>query len=836
MVRTRIKGRVEQLRSAVIGSAVAAVAVVAWLPSGAWAQGAADQAAQNSPPASASDASAQAANNGGLLQEVVVTAEKRATDIQTTPISVIAVSGSTLESQNQTEIIQLQTTTPGLQVSNIGLYTAPNIRGIGNEQFSVAETPGVALIKDGIFLQGIHDTGDPFFDMADVEVLKGPQGDFVGFSSTGGAIEETTANPNFTGDNGYLEMQVGNYTDKRVDGALNAPLTDTFAVRVAFNWEQMHSFYRDIGALVDPGPAEPVQDPGQIDNKNVRLSMLWKPSASFNALLKIEYNDSDNIGNPDQPNQVPFTLPAAAIANGCPNALSPTGTVPAGPGGTCYSVYYPFSTHNPWVLDYGYGSNPAQAYLHLPLIDQPFWDYRDSLHLDYTLPNGIDIRSITGFQQGQWNTLSYSCYCSDAQSGVGYEYVPKDDYYSQEIDVLSPSTGKLTWIVGSSWFARWSAVTNDSITSTPPYTLAAPSITLTNNLTVQRMAAIFGRVSWQLTDTLQLQVGLRDNWDNNYTRGPLSEVQRPGAKGACTEAPAVLPGYGCILLPTTGAFEDTVPTGKVTLNWTPIPGQFFYVFYARGYTPGGYVAGATSAYQPEHVGDYELGWKTTLLGGHLQGSLGGYWMNYLGMQQQDYDIADGQGGITTNLGNASLRGIETEWNLREGGLGVNLNGSYEKSSLSPVQYVATYALPPASSSVGQCTGPGGTTPGAGQAKCFNYTPYLINLAGEPTPFSPTFSGTATIDYRIPLFGGELDPKLQFSYTSIQYGSLFETPYFEMGARHLLNAYLTYDKGKWDSELYMTNATNQTYINGNFGGTNVLYGNPMQLGIRIRKDF
>jgi iron complex outermembrane receptor protein len=211
-------------------------------------------------------------------------------------------------------------------------------------------------------------------------------------------------------------------------------------------------------------------------------------------------------------------------------------------------------------------------------------------------------------------------------------------------------------------------------------------------------------------------------------------------------------------------------------------------------------------------------------------------MNYLGMQQQSYDTADGVGGITANLGNASLRGIETAWNLREGGFGFNVNGSYEKSSLSSVQYVASYALPPASSNVGQCTGAGGTVLGAGQSKCFNYNPYLINLSGEPTPFSPTFSGTATVDYRIPLFGGTLDPKLQFSYTSKQYGSLFEIPYFLMDARHLLNAYLSYDKGQWNSEFYITNATDQLYINGNFGGTNIFYGNPMQLGVRVRKDF
>jgi outer membrane receptor protein involved in Fe transport len=156
--------------------------------------------------------------------------------------------------------------------------------------------------------------------------------------------------------------------------------------------------------------------------------------------------------------------------------------------------------------------------------------------------------------------------------------------------------------------------------------VATPELSVTNDLTVQRMAAVFGRVSWQFTKTLQLQVGLRDNWDNNYTRGPLSQLEYTSfPASACKEKAPLLPGYGCLELATNGAFEDTVPTGKVTLNWNPVEGQFFYVFYARGYTPGGYVAGASAPYQPEHVGDYEIGWKTPQLGGHLQGSPGGYW-------------------------------------------------------------------------------------------------------------------------------------------------------------------------------------------------------------------
>jgi hypothetical protein len=113
---------------------------------------------------------------------------------------------------------------------------------------------------------------------------------------------------------------------------------------------------------------------------------------------------------------------------------------------------------------------------------------------------------------------------------------------------------------------------------------------------------------------------------------------------------------------------------------------------------------------------------------------------------------------------------------------------------------------------------------------------MLTLSGEEQPFAPEYSATVSLDYRIPLFGGTLDPKIQWNYTAKQYGSVFEIPYYEMGTRHLLNAYLTFDKGNWDSEIFMTNATNQVYVAGNFGGNSVSYGAPMQLGMRFRRDF
>ncbi len=189
------RGIVNCIRPGALVATVLGVAAVAWLPSGARAQTAGSQAA----PTAGQGAAQQAQNSNdaeGALQEVVVTAEKRATDIQTTPISIEATSGAQLQSQNFTHVDSLQLTTPSLQFNNDGLYQAPSIRGLGTA-FSPSLPLGVALIEDGLFIPDQNGFADPFYDIADVETLRGPQGTFVGFSSTAGAIEITSASPIF---------------------------------------------------------------------------------------------------------------------------------------------------------------------------------------------------------------------------------------------------------------------------------------------------------------------------------------------------------------------------------------------------------------------------------------------------------------------------------------------------------------------------------------------------------------------------------------------------------------------------------------------------------------
>ncbi|MGH8142260.1 MAG: TonB-dependent receptor [Steroidobacteraceae bacterium] len=845
-------------------SAAVGLALALAMPGGSvWAQNA--PAADQTAGAQTAQTDQTTAQGGATLQEVVVTAERRAENIQTTPISVVAVSGAQLAQQNITQIKSLQLTAPSVTIDDDGLYQSFNIRGIGNQAITPVITTGVAVLVDNLFSPETHGLDEPFYDIADVEVLRGPQGTFVGYSSTGGALEITTNNPNFRGTNGYFELNVGDYNDKRVDGAGNFVLSPTFAVRLAFNEEQRHSFYRDNGSRIIPGVAEPIQDPGSVDNKDIRLSGTWKPTDSFQALLKLDWNSSNDGGDVSQTNPTPFTVPSGTL---CPSG-SPTLAGPNG-GSTCYAANYIYSSHSPYSLNWG-----PQAYL-LPQLGHPYYNYRLGLHLDYTFPDGIDVRSVTGFQQTQYNTygngdsypqtVTYAtptgcsvtgggtpCTGTFSQnfnsSGAFYQWIPRDDYTSEEVDVLSPTTGpfwsKFNWIAGGTWFYRDTGVTVAGVTTTAPYSFERPFFVGINNDILNRIAGVFGQISWTLVPTLQLQVGARENWDNNHTRASVDEVGLP-------VLPTNVPNVGCTGAPyTTGAsylpsqtgylcppqalqstsFQDAVPTGKIDLNWTPWQGQFFYAFYARGYKSGGAQTGA-EPYQPEHVNDWELGWKGTMLDGRLQTHVGGYYMNYQGMQQVIYNLIAGTGTQIVNLGSSTLKGIETSVNARFGGLGINFNASYEKSTLANITgVVASYSLPQSASRRGQCGLPGVAPPPA----CFDYAPYEANIAGESDIFAPEVQGTLGVDYRILIGQGTLDPQVQYSYTGGQYASLIQIPFYYMGPRRIWNASLTYDVNQWNAELYINNFTNQVYLSGN-SGNSVFYGAPKEAGIRVRRDF
>ena len=188
-------------------------------------------------------ASGPQASSGDALAEVVVTAERRHTDLQTTPISATVLTGSDLANMGITSVDQLQFSTPGAVIDNFGQGIDFNIRGIGKGEHNSQTAVGVVTYRDGVATFPGYFQEEPYYDIQSLQILRGPQGTFGGQNATGGAVFVTTNDPVINGDyHGYVQAQVGNYTDFGLQGALNLPISDTLAARIAFNSEIARQF------------------------------------------------------------------------------------------------------------------------------------------------------------------------------------------------------------------------------------------------------------------------------------------------------------------------------------------------------------------------------------------------------------------------------------------------------------------------------------------------------------------------------------------------------------------------------------------------------------------
>ncbi|HTT06771.1 MAG TPA: TonB-dependent receptor [Steroidobacteraceae bacterium] len=829
-------------RRSVLAAAVTALCGVG-LSSPAWSQNG----------AAAADQTAQAADQGSNeLQEVVVTAERRAEDVQSTPIAVTAVTGDQLRAQNVTKINDLTQVAPALSVTNQGGYQLVTMRGVGNSLGEDPITTGVPVILDGMANPRGTGLGFAYFDLADVELLRGPQGTYIGSNSTGGAITINSANPNFRGVNGYAELQAGNYHDNLVEAAVNLPVSDTFAMRVAVHTEVENSFYSLQGTdrQETPWASQAMLDPGNTDERSVRASFLWKPTNSFQLLFKVQYDENNTDGLPYNVN---------------PNSYAPLPGEPCPAAGTapkCYNQYYPYYSGQPFVLNYAF-----------PYSKYEYWDRFYLGEMRYTFGNGTTFRLFAGTEANQTPEIDPAGYSSQndgfANGGTGIGAEP-DTNANVEINLISPQQGRFSWIVGAAYVDSNGAFTDYSATTGPPTTPggtpspAVPTIVIVPAGEETRQAGVFGDLKFNITDTLQFEGGLRGNWDNNYGQGTFNIF--PAGTYSCNGVPATNATPCTIPIPTgnlipnvagapfplynpkvpvflnnVGYYHSEHQTFKFGLYWQATPDNYLYAFYAKGYKPGVTQFHAFSTTQPnaqaEVLYDYEVGWKGTYLNHRLTTQLDGYYDDYSNMQQNIFNVNAVQNGGLANVPHATIYGAEFNAQMQLiGGFGANVSAAYTHSDLGTLTSVATYKEPAgfgqgAFGALPQCAAgvPNSNT-------CFNYGPYVVNLGGERAPLAPTYTANVTLQYGIRIGDAILQPRIQYSYESSQFFNLLQADdYYEENAHSLWNAYLDFIDGAWRTSLYTTNFTNQVYMTSQNGNA-VLYGAPLQFGVQTTRTF
>lgn len=729
------------------------------------------------------------------LETIVVTAERRESDVQTTPIAVSVVRGDQLAERQIAEIQDLETQVPGLSFTQNGFTSNINLRGLGNTTTSPNITTGVAVFFDGLYQPEAIQLNAPFYDVATVEVLRGPQGTIVGQNSTGGSLQINTRDPEFdTGVSGFVDVTVGNFDHRRLQGAINLPMTDTLAARVAFNLEKRDSFYTNLGPAASLGTDQD-STPGRLEQQNMRIGLLWEPSASFSALFKADLNQIDMGGLTARPRPACATCPpqSSYVQYGYTGPSSLNGNRQPG----TYDLVYNTPTSMEDTVN------------------------RYSLELNYTLPSGIVFRSLSGYQHLKEVRVDDSD-SSAAPIGVfpGGSFTqhligPNNDYYSQEVNLISPSSQRLTWLAGASYFHRETPV---ELVVYPdgaqPSATGADATLILDSISRQELIGVYGQVGFEITPSLQIEAGARYSWDRNEQEGRLLIGIAPGVQ---------------IPVPIEGTYSGSDPTGKIALNWEVNDANFVYAFYARGYKQGG-INSAVSTFRPEKVDDYEIGWKSKLFGNQALLQVGAYYMKYFALQQSVLNPQTTQTEIT-NLGDSEIYGLEASVQAQFGGLHLDAGLAYNHSELGAVTAVADFRLPGPANQLGPQCAPGQA------AGCFDYQPFTVDLSGQRNPYSPTITANASLGYEF-LIGNDasLTPRISVSYIASQYASIFQdTDYFLIPGRTTFDAYLVFNAGDWGAELFARNLGDKAYITG-LGGATAFYSAPRTYGLSVSRNF
>jgi iron complex outermembrane receptor protein len=246
-------------------------------------------------------AGAQTADAGDALAEIVVTAQKRAENVQTVPISVTAVSGEDLRKQGVVDILALANVAPGVQVSTGVLGPQINIRGVTSTNSTEVGDPAVAFHVDGVYDGRPRSASGTFYDVDRIEVLRGPQGTLYGRNATAGSVNVITNKPKSIFE-ASAEVETGNYGLISTTGVLNVPLAPWAAFRAA-----VQTYKHDGYTNNEPSP-----DANDDDIRSGRIHLLLTPADSLAVLFSGDIFRNTGVGIQLRPlpfNGDPFTFP-----------------------------------------------------------------------------------------------------------------------------------------------------------------------------------------------------------------------------------------------------------------------------------------------------------------------------------------------------------------------------------------------------------------------------------------------------------------------------------------------------------------------------------------------
>jgi len=661
----------------------------------------------------------------GTLQEIVVTARKRDENLQRVPIAVEVMNAEQIQQKNITSLQSLSEHEPSIRISNAGRSSDMFIRGIGSGNNQGFEQK-VGTFVDDIYHGRSRTTASSLLDLDHVEILKGPQTTFFGNNAIAGALNIVTKKPEDT-FGGYVRALYGSWNTYAAESAVNMPVTDTLAARVAAVVDASDGWVTNVNT----GERQP-----NTENRAGRLSLRYAPNEDFDATLKVEvsrnHNDSGLYLHLNGcPPSAPFT------ANGfCPASLA-AGT-PVGD-----------ERRN--------SQDPGQR---IWLSKQ---DY--TLTANYQL-GGHTLTSVTGYYEYDYDLRSDT----DATPLFLINVAAPEQYHqiSQELRFTSPNDGVIDYMAGGYFHSGSLDMVQDAVfgflspviqSLIPPlagYTPLAQHLSYSQR---EKSYSVFGTLGWNATDQLKLSAGLRGTWvDKEYDQQIFYGLATQPYGGVVAMPAALQPVAGSLGLGIPGSLAGSrsdhawMPSAQVQYRWTS--NAQLYGSYTRGFLAGGFNPGDTSGnaaslpFKPEHVDAYEIGLKSEWFARSLLVNLSVFRSDYSDLQVDINSISPNGAiiGMVRNAATSRTQGVELQ-----------------------MQWAATRALR-VSSNVSYLHSRYLSYQNAGPTAAQGYVGLAAqDLTDKPTQYAPTWSGNLFVAYTHELPAG-------FTLTG-EVGALFSSEYF-----------------------------------------------------------
>ncbi len=701
-----------------------------------------------------------------VLEEVIVTAQRRPEPLASVPIAMTVVTGQTLQDIAARDLSAIAGFAPNVSLDGIvtsGGTTASSIhiRGIGQSDILQTTDPGVGLFVDGVYMARAVGSLLDVADIERVEVLRGPQGTLYGRNTIGGAINVVTRPP---ADDLASTVRLTLGSDHRVDGyfRFDAPFSERLRTKLS-----VASFDQD-GYVHRPTAGDAL---GDRHRRVARAQLVYEPTDALGLTIAGDYTSVKENGVPTTLLRVVQVCPA-----GQPVIIGPCDSIgPPGTPGQTY-LFNNVPTVNLAAGGEGVGTSVYdQRYVPSDAMRNAGTDTESStldlwglaVTLDWRLARS-GLRSITA-----WRGFD-ARFIRDADASPFRIILPGSSVdqrqFTQELQWFG-SGANLEWLIGAFYLDE--TADDDSDFDTASFTLQSGGRDI-----ISRSHAIFGQATWHLADTLAMTAGARYTWEYKaYT--PTQQF---------TSSVTGRPPAGLVVIPAEkNTLDDSEPTWRAALEHTPGDDMLLYLSWSTGFKSGGFVQRnqvpmpALPTFGPETLEVFELGARTELNEGRTRVSAALFSGDYEGIQVRVIEPM-GFAPVTANAGDARIRGGEVEFETLVGDH-VRLNGGL---GYLDGEYTHIQANAPD-----------------------------ISLASK-LPDAPEWTANLGVIGTVWLAGASLYARVDWRYRSENYNDTENTPELRQDAVNLLDASVGWACDRcsgpaWSAHFGVTNLTDELYL-------------------------